>query len=90
MLKWGDYRDEKLKDPEFKKAYDELEVEYSIMREILKLRGELGISQLQLSSITGISQPDIKNLENAKSNPSLANLKKIADAFGKKLVVQFV
>lgn len=62
MLKWEDYRDKKLKDAEFKKAYDELEVEYSIMREILKLRGELGISQ-----------PDIKNLENAKANPSLAN-----------------
>ena len=73
MLKWEDYRDKKFQDAEFKKAYDELEVEYSIMREILKLRGELGISQLQLSSITGISQPDIKNLENAKANPSLAN-----------------
>lgn len=90
MLKWQDYRDKKLQDAEFKKAYDELEVEYSIMREMLKLREEFGISQVQLSSVTGITQSDIKNLENGKANPSIATLKKIADAFGKKLVVQFI
>ena len=90
MLNWKDYRDKKLQDAKFKKAYDELETEYSIMREMLKLRQELGISQVQLSSMTGITQSDIKNLENGKSNPSITTLKKIADAFGKKLVVQFV
>ncbi len=90
MLNWKDYRDKKLQDAKLKKAYDELETEYSIMREMLKLRQELGISQIQLSSMTGINQSDIKNLENGKANPSISTLKKIADAFGKKLVVQFV
>ena len=90
MIKWKEYRDRKLQEPEFKQAYDELEVEYSIMNEILKARKELGMSQLQLSTLTGITQPDISKLENSKANPSIATLKKLAKAFGKKLRVQFV
>ncbi len=90
MIKWQDYRDRKLQNPEFKQAYDELEVEYSIRNEILKCRKELGMSQMQLSSLTGITQPDISKLENNKANPSIVTLKKLATAFGKRLLIQFV
>lgn len=41
-------------------------------------------SQTQLSNLTGITQPDISKLENSKVNPSVATLKKLATAFGKK------
>ena len=90
MIKWKDYRDGKLQEPEFRQAYDDLEVEYSIRNEILKARKELGMSQLQLSNLTGITQPDISKLENNKANPSIATLKKLATAFGKKLQIQFI
>ena len=60
------------------------------MKEMLKAREELGMSQQELSVKTGITQPDISKLENGKANPSIGTLKKIAEAFGKKLVVQFV
>lgn len=90
MIKWREYRDRKLQEPQFKQAYDELEVEYAIMNEMLRLRGEAGMSQSQLSQKTGITQPDISKLENGKANPSIATLKKVARAFGKKLSVQFV
>ena len=90
MIKWKEYRDMKLQEPEFKQAYEDLEVEYAIMNEMLKLRSEAGISQSQLSQQTGITQPDISKLENGKANPSIATLKKVARAFGKRLQVQFV
>ncbi len=90
MIKWKEYRDRKLQEPEFKQAYEDLEVEYAIMNEMLKLRSEAGISQSQLSQQTGITQPDISKLENGKANPSIATLKKVARAFGKRLQVQFV
>ena len=90
MIKWKEYRDRKLQEPEFKQAYEDLEVEYAIRNEILKARKELRISQIQLSTLTGITQPDISKLENIKSNPSIATLKKLATAFGKKLRIQFV
>lgn len=89
-MKWNDYKAKKLENPAFKQAYDELEVEYAIMNEILSTRKELGMSQQELSTKTGITQPDISKLENGKANPAIGTLKKIAAAFGKKLVVQFV
>lgn len=89
-MKWDEYKQKKLQNPEFKQAYDELEVEYVIMNEMLRLRGEARMSQSQLSQKTGITQPDISKLENGKANPSIATLKKVASAFGKRLQVQFV
>ena len=89
-MKWNEYKAKKLENPEFKQAYDELEVEYAIMNEMLRARKELGMSQQELSTKTGITQPDISKLENGKANPSIGTLKKIAEAFGKKLVIQFV
>lgn len=76
MIKWKEYRDRKLQEPEFKQAYEDLEVEYAIMNKMLKLRSEAGISQSQLSQKTSITQPDISKLENGKANPSIATLKK--------------
>ena len=75
-MKWDEYKQKKLQNPEFKQAYDELEVEYVIMNEMLRLRGEASMSQSQLSQKTGITQPDISKLENGKANPSIATLKK--------------
>lgn len=46
MIKWKNYRDRRLQEPEFKQAYDDLEVEYSIRNEILKARKDLGMSQI--------------------------------------------
>ena len=89
-MKWNEYKEKKLANPEFKQAYDELEIEYTIMNEMLRAREELGMSQQELSTKTGITQPDISKLENGKANPSIGTLKKIAEAFGKKLVIQFV
>lgn len=37
-MKWEDYHNEKMKDPEYKAAYDELEDEYEKLR--LKLKSE--------------------------------------------------
>ena len=89
-MKWNEYKAKKLENPEFKQAYEELEVEYAIMNEMLRVREELGMSQQELSTKTGITQPDISKLENGKANPSIGTLKKIAEAFGKKLIIQFV
>ena len=89
-MKWKKYKQKKLENLKFKHEYEELEVEYAIMNEMLNLREEFGMSQSQLSAKTGITQPDISKLENGKANPSISILKKLAKAFGKKLHVQFV
>ena len=78
-----------LRDPEFKKEYDSLEIEFRIINELIKLRTEEGLSQIELAKKAGISQADISRLENGKSNPSVKMLQRIACAVGKELHVEF-
>ena len=78
---------EQLKDPAFKKEYDELEPEFAI---IVDARKEMGLTQKQLSELTGITQADISKLENGNANPSIKTLQRLAAAMGKKVKISFV
>ena len=53
-------------------------------------RGEKGLSQRDLSKLTGIQQADICKLENANSNPSFNTLLRLAEGMGKRLKIEFV
>ena len=78
-----------MKDPDFKKEWESLEPEFQIIRAMIDARNEKGITQKELSSITGITQSDISKLENGTANPSVRTLQRIAEALGKNLVIQF-
>lgn len=52
-------------------------------RKLKELREHVGISQTELSKLTGISNVYISNIENGiKKNPSMELIQKIADALG--------
>lgn len=57
---------------------------------IRKAREEAGLSQRDLSKLTGIQQADICKLENANANPSFNTLVRLAEGMGKKLKIEFV
>ena len=82
--------DELMEDPEFKKEYESLQPEMDITRAILEARINAGMTQTELSEKTGISQADISRLENGTRNPSLALLKRLADAMDTTLKITFV
>ena len=77
-----DSLNEQLKDEEFRKEYESLKA-------IIEERKDKNIKQKELSDLTGITQGDISKIENGNANPSLKTLKKLAAAFGKKLVISF-
>ena len=79
-----------LKDPTFKREYDELEPEFAIINAIIDARKEMGLTQKQLSELTGITQADISKLENGNANPSLKTLQRLAAAMGKSVKISFV
>lgn len=80
---------ELMSNKEFKKEYDALEPEFQIIKAMMKARNEKGITQKELSSITGITQADISKLENGTANPSIKTLQRLANALGKNLIIQF-
>lgn len=84
-----DTLNELMKDPEFRKEWESMEPEFQIIKAMIDARNEKGITQKELSSLTGITQGDISKLENGTANPSLRTLQRIAEGLGKNLVIQF-
>lgn len=84
------YLKQKMQDEEFKKEYDNLEVEYDIIKSLVDIRKNLHLTQKDLSKITGINQADISRIETGNANPTIAMLKRLADGVGMKLKLEFI
>jgi DNA-binding XRE family transcriptional regulator len=86
--------DEWKKNPEFTTAYDELETEYALLRELLKARKRAGLTQSEVAQRMGTKPPAVTRLETSLSDkqhsPTLATLKKYAQAVGCKLEIHLV
>ena len=89
MQTYKELKDKYLKDPETKKAYDSLEVEYQAIGKIIELRLARKMSQKELARQIGTKQSAVSRFENNLSNPTIAFLAKIASVFDKKLTIDF-
>ena len=65
--------------------YDELEVEQQLTTAALGIRTSQNLTQVELARLMGTSQANISKLENGKLNPSVAFLKRLAEACNVKL-----
>ena len=84
-----EHKKEQLKNPEFAKEYEALGEEYEVVRQIIHARNKAGLTQKELAERIGTRQSNVSRIENGNSNPSIAILKRIADATGTKLQVVF-
>lgn len=90
MTNYKDFLNEQLQNEEFKKEYDALDAEFSIIQAMLDARKASGMTQKELSDRTGIAQADISKLENGNANPSLRTLQRLAEGMGMRLKLEFV
>ena len=75
----------------FRKAYEELEEEYALAKEMLSARARVGLSQEAVAEIMGTTKSAISRLEAVgKHAPSLTTLKKYAHAVGCHLEIRLV
>jgi transcriptional regulator with XRE-family HTH domain len=83
-----------LKKSSVKKEYIELEPEFSLLKEMLRARKEAGLSQAQIAERMGTKSPSITRLESSlssgKHSPSLATIKKYAEALNCHLEIKIV
>ena len=89
MRKFEDYKKECMKDPEFKKGYEELKPEMAVVRAILDARRISHLTQKELAEKTGINQADISKIENGTRNPSIRLLQRLADGMDMVLNISF-
>jgi ribosome-binding protein aMBF1 (putative translation factor) len=81
--------DEKLKKPAFKKAWEESEPEYLLAKQLIQKRLEKKFSQRVLAKKLHTTQAVISRMETMRANPSLDLLKRIAEVFNVKLILNF-
>ena len=60
-----------------------------IIQALIEARRASGMTQKELSELTGIAQGDISKLEKGNSNPSLRTLIRLAEGMGMRLKVEF-
>jgi transcriptional regulator with XRE-family HTH domain len=83
-----------LKKPAVKAAYEALGPEFELLRQMVKARHEAGLTQAQVAERMGTKPPAVARLESSLSSgehsPSLATLRKYAEAVGCRLEIYLV
>lgn len=90
MSEFRELLNEQLKDPEFRKEWDDSQPEMDVIRAMIDTRISQNLTQKELAARTGINQADISKLENGTKNPSLKLLKRLASGMGMQLKIEFV
>ena len=80
-----------LKRKGVRKAYEDLEEEYTLTREMLTARSRFGLTQETVAELMGTTKSAVSRLEaSGKHAPSLTTLKKYAQAVGCRLEIKLV
>jgi transcriptional regulator with XRE-family HTH domain len=92
MLKHKEVRSRALERPDVKAEYDRLNEEFALLDEFLKARAAAGVSQAQVAERMGTTQSVVARLESGhgKHSPSLATLRKYAQALGCRLDLRLI
>ena len=89
-VKFDDFLQEQLQNPEFRKEYEALQPERAVIQAIIDARKNSGLTQMELSERTGIAQGDISKLEKGNANPSIRTLQRLANGMGMTLKIEFL
>lgn len=78
-----------MKDPSFKKAWDDLDPEFQVLKAMIKAREKSGLSQAGLARRLGTKQSVVSRLERgAFSKATLETIKNVADALDLRLEIR--
>ena len=77
------------KEPEYVKAYDALEDEFTLAAAMIEARAHAGLTQEQLAQRMHTTQAVIARLESGRIKPSTRTLERLAAATGMKLRISF-
>lgn len=88
-MTWEDHKKELLKNPEFRKALKETELEYQVARQLVLARINKKISQATLAKKMKTKQSVISRVESGNHLPSLSFLKRLAHAMGTTISISF-
>lgn len=75
-------------DAELKTAYEHAQHEYDVVRQLVKSRNEMGLSQSDVAKQSGLTQQMISRIETMDNSPTLRNLIRYADSLGLEIKLE--
>ena len=86
-MNWKEHKRRLMKDPAFRKDYGDLEPEYKLVSDLIRLRLSKGWTQEELARRLHTKQSAVARLESAGSLPSLSTVKRVAEALDADIYV---
>jgi len=81
---------DELKNDYFKQEWENNELRYRVIKQLIKLRNTYNLSQTELAKKIGTTQAVISRIENGTTNIGIDFLDRIAKAFNKKINLEIV
>ena len=79
-----------MKDPEFRRFYEEADIELRVALEVTKAREAQKMTQGDLAEALNTKQQTVSRIERGAQNVTIETLDRIAKALGRDLQVRFV
>lgn len=89
MARISDLHKKWLQDPKYRKAYNNLEHEFSLASAVIEARNRAGLTQTGLARKMKTTQPVVARLESGRTLPSMRTLERLAKATGSRLLIRF-
>lgn len=85
MSKLSELKSKLMQDPDFKTEYAAADDEYALVEALVRARLKANLTQAELAVRIGTTQSAVARLEGGRVSPSVATLRKYADATGATL-----
>jgi ribosome-binding protein aMBF1 (putative translation factor) len=89
MARISDMHKKWMKEPTYRRAYEVLEEEFVLASAVIDARSRAGLTQQELATRMGTTQPVVTRLESGRTRPSMRTLERLAKATGSRLLISF-
>ncbi|MCW5725174.1 MAG: helix-turn-helix domain-containing protein [Maricaulaceae bacterium] len=90
MTRLKDLKARLMADPAFRAEYAQADAEYAVIEALVRARTQARLTQAELAKRLGTTQSAVARLEGGHVSPSLATLRRYAEATGAKLKIELV
>lgn len=90
MTKLADLKKRLMEDPEVREEYAKVDAEYSLIEAMIRARNDARLTQAEIAERIGTTQSAIARLEGGRVSPSVATLRRYAEATGRQLRIGFI
>ena len=88
LTNYNEYKKEALKDPEFKKEYDDLELKYTLISKLIDYQEKTGITQKELAEKMNVKQQHISRFKRGIVDPSTKFVYRLLKAMDMEIIIK--